>query len=419
MKNKKGSLKRVLESQQVQELCGLNISNSFITLLQSQLQNCPKKPKGRRYSLNQKIQALIIYKKSPACYRLLRRMFALPSQTVLNQLLNKIPLKPGINKHIFTSLEKMSQKQDSEDNLCILSFDEMSIRKHLFYNEKLDEIQGFQDHGNHGRSQDIASKALVFMLSGLRKKWKQPIAFYFSNILRADRMTVIIKEIITQCIAANMNVVCTVCDLSTINVKALKTLGATSTSPFFNLCGQEIVTIFDPPHLLKCTRNLLMKHDIEITTDVQCNEKPIKGTVKWSHIEAFYNLDKNNPNFVYAPQLTDHHLHPNCQQQMRVKLAAQVFSHSVTSGMLMKIAQNELPAEANATATFVQKFDELFDAFNADNPDLRRGKKYSTNLTKRTPHLDLFKKMKMFIANMQYTGSKSNPFDKCNREIVE
>ncbi|XP_045505962.1 uncharacterized protein LOC123702291 isoform X2 [Colias croceus] len=77
--------------------------------------------------------------------------------------------------------------------------------------------------------------------------------------------------------------------------------------------------------------------------------------------------------------------------------------------MLMKIAQNELPAEANATATFVQKFDELFDAFNADSPDLRRGKKYSTNLTKRTPHLDLFKKMKMFIANMQYIGSKSNP----------
>ncbi|CAG4994968.1 unnamed protein product [Parnassius apollo] len=89
------------------------------------------------------------------------------------------------------------------------------------------------------------------------------------------------------------------------------------------------------------------KHDIEVTSDFQCNEKPVKGTVKWSHIEAFYQLDKTNPNLVYAPQLTDNHLRPNCQQKMRVKLAAQVFSHSVTTGMLMKIAQNELPAEAH------------------------------------------------------------------------
>ncbi|CAG5041262.1 unnamed protein product [Parnassius apollo] len=121
-------------------------------------------------------------------------------------------------------------------------------------------------------------------------------------------MTIILKEILTECIAAKMNV-----------------------------------------------------HDIEVTSDFQCNEKPVKGTVKWSHIEAFYQLDKTNPNLVYAPQLTDNHLRPNCQQKMRVKLAAQVFSHSVTTGMLMKIAQNELPAEAHVTATFVQKFDELLN----------------------------------------------------------
>ncbi|CAK1592540.1 unnamed protein product [Parnassius mnemosyne] len=83
-----------------------------------------------------------------------------------------------------------------------------------------------------------------------------------------------------------------------------------------------------------------MKHDIEVTSDFQCNKKPVKGTAKWSQIETFYQLDKTNPNLVYAPQLTDNHLRPNCQQKMRVKLAAQVFNHSVTTGMLMKIAQN-------------------------------------------------------------------------------
>lgn len=77
----------------------------------------------------------------------------------------------------------------------------MSIRKHLHYNPKVDEMQGFQDHGNHGRNNAIATKAMVIMLSGLRAKWKQPIAFYLSYTLNADRLTVILKEVkILKCL---------------------------------------------------------------------------------------------------------------------------------------------------------------------------------------------------------------------------
>lgn len=70
---------------------------------------------------------------------------------------------------------------------------------------------------------------------------------------------------------------------------------------------------------------------------------------------------------------------------------------------------DQLPAEAHATAGFLQKFDELFDAVNADSKDCRRGKKFSTNMTKKTSHLNLFCEMRKFITNMKYIGSKSNP----------
>lgn len=73
---------------------------------------------------------------------------------------------------------------------------------------------------------------------------------------------------------------------------------------------------------------------------IQCTYL-ILGTVKWSHIETFYNMDKSNANFVYAPALTEHHIHPNLKQQMRVKLAAQVFSHSVAAGMFAKIVSSK------------------------------------------------------------------------------
>lgn len=108
-------------------------------------------------------------------------MFALPYQSSLNKLPNRLPLKPGINNHLLKSLRNMAKGQRDVDNLCILSFDEMSLRKHLNYDPKTDKIQGFQDHGNHGRNNEIAHKVLVFMLAGIRKQWKQLIGNYMGE----------------------------------------------------------------------------------------------------------------------------------------------------------------------------------------------------------------------------------------------
>jgi hypothetical protein len=57
-------------------------------------------------------------------------------------------------------------------------FDKMSIRENLHFNQKFDCIEGFEDLGSHSRTSNIANHALVFMLHGLHKKWKQPVAYY-------------------------------------------------------------------------------------------------------------------------------------------------------------------------------------------------------------------------------------------------
>lgn len=82
------------------------------------------------------------------------------------------------------------------DNACFLTFDEMSIMKNITYDPKLDEIQGYQDHGQQGKSKVFASHALVFMLVWIRRMKKQPVAFYLSgDYVTADRLTVLIKEV--------------------------------------------------------------------------------------------------------------------------------------------------------------------------------------------------------------------------------
>ncbi|CAG4999477.1 unnamed protein product [Parnassius apollo] len=280
-KQPRALFKTLTTNSNVQSLMDKNISGPFALLLQSQLQNTPRKLTGRRWSIDDKVMALSIYKRSTGCYRLLRRLFCLPSEGTLKALLNRIPMKCGINSQIFKTIKDITKNREPEENLCILAFDEMSIRKHLQYNSKQDVIDGYQDHGNQGRTMEPATHALLFMAIGIRKKWKQPLAFYFSgDCVTADRLSVLIKEVLDASFQAGLNVTATVSDNFGVNIKALNSLGSSVAQPYFEFKGHEIVTIIDPPHLIKCFRNNLLKYDIKCPQVLQIDGKSIPGVAK-------------------------------------------------------------------------------------------------------------------------------------------
>ena len=63
------------------------------------------------------------------------------------------------------------------DNLskhCVVTLDEMSLRQELKYNPHRDEVDGVVHLS-------VGNQALVFMIRGLAKHWKQPVSFYFSK----------------------------------------------------------------------------------------------------------------------------------------------------------------------------------------------------------------------------------------------
>lgn len=57
-------------------------------------------------------------------------------------------------------------------------FDEICLSGGLTYNATLDQIDGFVNTGVY-KNQQIADHALVFMVRGIKKKFKQPIAYSF------------------------------------------------------------------------------------------------------------------------------------------------------------------------------------------------------------------------------------------------
>lgn len=73
----------------------LSAAASLFTRLQIRESN--KKSNGRRFSLEEKMLSLSLYKRSPKCYRLLSQMFTLPCKRTLNVILGSITISPGIS----------------------------------------------------------------------------------------------------------------------------------------------------------------------------------------------------------------------------------------------------------------------------------------------------------------------------------
>jgi len=145
----------------------MTVSASLFTRIQ--LRETHKKTNGRRFTLDEKVLSLSLYKRSPQCYRLLSKIFTLPCRRTLTSLLAKVPINTGISTVTMKVLKNNVAKLPPAQKYCSLLFDEMSISAELHYNETLDMIEGFEDYG-YERTQQFADHALVFYDSGHNQK---------------------------------------------------------------------------------------------------------------------------------------------------------------------------------------------------------------------------------------------------------
>ncbi|XP_023721687.1 uncharacterized protein LOC111872233 [Cryptotermes secundus] len=398
-------LKKKYKGMDLEELCEVvndplmkNLSSSFsleaATFLAAMFRNCRQMPKGKRWTFDDKVLALSLLKRFPKSYILLRTLFPLPSRGSLLSMLNTVPFRTGINAHVFHALQQSLQKMSDGNHYCCLMFDEMSIRENLHFNQKFDCIEGFEDCGSWGRTCNIANHALVFMIRGLRREWKQPVAYYFTRgSTKAEVIVQCLEEVLDACQNIGLKVVTTVCDMGANNVKALKLLGATKRKPLFRFHNQEIATVYDPSHLLKSTRNLFLKHDVQFKSELLDSQLPL--IAKWDHILKLYEFDRSIP-IRRLIKFTDANLNPTGQSAMKVQLAAHVMSHTVAAGLNALVDTGYFGSEYMATAVFVKEVDNLIDSFNS-GMRVRPEKTLRYPLSDKSPHIKHWKKASMGI----------------------
>lgn len=343
MKNKlKKQMAQVKISKRIVSNCSSNVlanSTSLAKLLfKLQGRENNKKEQGRRFTLEEKIASLSIFKHSPKAYKFLRSIFILPAAQTLIKLIHQSKLTPGFNKNIFFQLKKKSESIKNTEKLCVLLFDEVSLKVNVTYQERKDEVAGFIDNGRE-KTAEYADHALVFMIRGLLHNYKQPIYYSFSkNCTKGPELANQIKEVVKGIQEAGFIVLATVCDQGTNNRQALKWLLNETRGIYLRrkeqpkeniilINNREVIPLYDPPHLIKCIRNNLITKNLQyITNDT------IK-IAKWSHLECLYKENPGYNGIRLIPKLTENHVNPAKINKMKVKFATQIFSRTVASNL--------------------------------------------------------------------------------------
>ena len=381
-----------------QELDGL-LPEETAKFVKSQIiANQRKSKSGNRWTLSDKMFALSIFYHSRKAYRILQKLFVLPSKTTLKELLGKSKVYPGFDSNIFDALEKRVSKLPKQDRQCVLIFDEMGIKSSLSYNVFTDGIEGLEDFGCLGQTKFMANHGLSFMVRGLSKKWKQSIGYFLtSGPVKGNVLKDLTMEAITRLQAIGLHVKVLVCDQGSNNRQFPKSFSKVSVDkPYFSYSGKKVYVIYDPPHLIKNVRNNLKK------TGFLHEGNPIS----WEYIVKFYMFDKEG-DIRMAPKLTDEHIDIPMFSKMKVNLAVQVLSHSVAAGISTLQRLGHLPKEAKFTGEFVEHMDQLFNCFNSSN--LRSSKKFGGAISDDSGHMEFLEDSFQFMSNLTLQNGKVPP----------
>ena len=205
---------------------GRYLDTNSLDFFANQLRIGKQRLKGRRHTKKAKLFAFALHYQSPSAYKFCRKMFALPCERSLRRWLEKVRVQPGFNNTSFEILQQKAKTMSERDTVCVLTLDEMSLKSGLYYDLQKDIIEGMEDFGSLGKSKNVATQALVFMVRGLACKWKQPVGYFLANAATpGSKQIVLLLECINRIEDAGFTV-------KVVNRKMFRKLGVNSDKPF-------------------------------------------------------------------------------------------------------------------------------------------------------------------------------------------
>lgn len=177
--------------------------------------------------------------------------------------------------------------------------------------------------------------------------------FLAKGSLDSKKQGELVREAVQKLNSIGLRTAVVIMDQHPTNVKMVQELGADQNNPYFTVDEEQVIVMFDTPHLVKSVRNNLLTKNFLFKDEIV--------SFKW--LKEFFDLDiKTNPRL--APRFTERCLIKHAFDKMRVGFATRLFSRTTSNAMLSYIKMNKLKEEASPTADFCKTIDNFFDIFN-------------------------------------------------------
>lgn len=219
----------------------------------------------------------------------------------------------GILIEILDILKIKVSTFEEQEKESVLLLDEMFLKEGIEY-----------DFSNNTYIRNVtfpycegkATQALVFMIGGISTRWKQVVAYYFTNG-KADGMILkgIILDIIKSVENIGLKINSVTSDMGSLNQSMWKAFGVICGS--FSKTKTHITHPFDPnreisfmadvPHLLKNVRTSLMSNKCFLIPDsIQQKYNLPNNIVSSDHLKLLIQYQKGM-DLKLAPKLTEQH----------------------------------------------------------------------------------------------------------------
>lgn len=358
---------------------------------QQQKKAFQKNSKGIRWHPMMIRFALHVHLRSPSAYNALREsnVIKLPCERTLRDYTNIVHPSTGFQKAVFDDLRHQAAKLSGIQKYVVLMHDEVSIKDDLVYDRNTGELVGFVNLGKDVddchiirnkeqsiQTANIATHALVFMVASIASRLKFSLGYFATTTATADQLFLLLWKAVGLVESyAGLKVVVVVSDKAGPNQRlySLHNSGDEVTYRTKNVFATDeqrnIYFFSDPPHLIKTARNNLANSGSGSNTRKLWNNGK---ALLWKHIMDLYETDRKNM-IRMMPKLSNEHVYLTSYSKMRVNLAAQVLSETVS-----KVMMAHGSTDTSETATFLSMMDRFFDCCNT---------KPEVSVHKRKPYL--------------------------------
>ncbi|KAM7311295.1 hypothetical protein ISCGN_008202 [Ixodes scapularis] len=311
-------------------------------------------------------------------YNVVRELVApLPSERTLQRRLQQHKFPPGILIEMMKPLEVKVGLMSPAERHAVLMMDEIQLNEGLDYDATTGTVIGRPTIGlSSGKLPDscLATHGFVFMLGGMSTRWKQTVAYEFTeNSFSAATVKTTIDTLIRRCEQIGIKVHALVTDMGGGNQALWRAYGILVGKHSKETCyanhpcdpARRLYFVADVPHLLKNLRNHLIRgQDIYLPDEVVKKNALPTDTVSIKQVEQLLELDEQSDMRV-APRLKKACISPGHYAKMKVGPAYTLFHHDTAAGLRYLVKLGRLDEEALTTAWFFEQVQRWFELMSS------------------------------------------------------